>query len=131
VAPWAAPVETAAGSIADRVSGYPREATYALRAIRASGGSVRAWDDDALHGFRDLLATTDGIDVELASAAALGAALDWSGPGPVVAVMTGAGWRDTLLGDQPIPDRGTETFQSLTGIDDLHEEVDRWKNSSS
>lgn len=131
VTPWAAPVETAAGSIADRVSGYPEEATYALRAIRSSGGTIRAWSDEDLQGFRELLATTDGVDVELASAAALGAALDWRGSGPVVAVMTGAGWRDTLMSDRPLADPGTERFQMLTGIDDLHEEVDRWKNSSS
>jgi threonine synthase len=131
VAPWTAPVTTRAGSIADRLSGYPHEATFALQAIRSSGGSVGAWGDEDLHRFRALLAATDGVDVELASAAAIGAALDWSGPGPVVAVLTGAGWRDTLLGDRPLPAPGTEAFQTATGIDDLHEEIDRWTNSSS
>jgi threonine synthase len=131
VAPWTAPVATSAGSIADRLSGYPHEATFALRAIRSSGGSVGAWGDDDLHRFRELLAATDGVDIELASAAAVGAALDWHGPGPVVAVLTGAGWRETLMDDRPHPTPGTEAFQVVTGIDDLHEEIDRWTNSSS
>jgi threonine synthase len=131
VAPWTAPVETSAGSIADRLSGYAHEATFALEAIRSSGGSVNAWADDDLHRYRELLATTDGIDVELASAAALGAALDWRGSGPVVAVLTGAGWRDTLTGDRPLPNTDTEAFQLAAGIENLHEEVEQWTNSSS
>lgn len=129
VEPWTEPVTTAAGSIADRLSGYADEASFALARVRASGGALSAWSDEQLRGFRNELARVDGVDVELASAAALGAARAWSGPGPVVVVLTGAGWRETLLGDGAEVSDDTTDFQTATGIDDLHQEVRRWTNS--
>lgn len=129
VRPWTDPVTTAAGSIADRLTGYADEATHLLERIRETGGTATAYTDRELQELRSRLARHDGIDVELSSAAAIGAALAWTGAGPLVAVTTGAGWRDTLLGDATDDLPGLEGFAASTGIDELTEEVARWTGS--
>lgn len=131
VVAWDGPIETTAGSIADRLVGYAAEGTFALGQIRDSGGAATAWPDSDLHRFRAELARQDGIDVELSSAAALGAARSWTGSGPVVAVLTGAGWRDTLLGEEPPVTFDTSAFERAADINGLQEEVQTWTTSSS
>lgn len=130
---WQRPVTTAAGSIADRLSGYAGEGTFALGRIRASGGSVAAFTDQQLRALRDQLARTDGVDAELASAAALGVAREWDGEGPVVVVLTGAGWRDTLTGDDSAtiePTSGVVMFERAIGISGLMSAVDDWPGTA-
>ncbi len=126
VTPWTGPIGTAAGSIADRLNGYAHEGSFMARQIRASGGVAEAWDDDALQHARRQLATEDGLDVELASAAAVCSALAWSGPGPVVGVLTGAGWRETAAEAERLEPASTEEFASRIGAADLREELQRW-----
>lgn len=125
VRPWTGPVHTSAGSIADRLTGYANEANVMLHFARQSSGFVRAYDDKTLAEGRDSLLTTDGVDAELASVAGLCAALDWSGDKPVVAVLTGSGWRDTLLGNDLDP-ASVEDFASEIELPSIVGEIESW-----
>lgn len=102
VRPWTDAVTTRATSIADRLTGYAREATSFLKAVRESDGSVHAADDAELAQVRSDLARYDGLDVEISSCAAP-AALRRSGQvgEDALAVLTGAGVRETLAGSAP------------------------------
>jgi threonine synthase len=127
VLPWEEPIATSAGSIADRLTGYAHEGTFTAAATRASGGWVRAWSDADLHRARRELAELDGLDVELASAAAVLAAQAWDGDGPVVGVLTGNGIRDTLEGvDVPTDPAPLDDFTARAGIDDVLEVLAPW-----
>ena len=126
VVPWSGPIDTAAGSIADRLNGYAHEGAFMAREIRASGGTVDAWGDDALRLARRELAADDGLDVELASAAGACSALAWSGSGPVIGVLTGAGWRDTAADAENLEPASAEEFASRIGAPDLLEDLQRW-----
>lgn len=124
---WTEPITTKAASIADRLTGYAHEGAFTARSVRASGGFVAAYDDrDLLRARRDL-AAVDGIDVELASAAAVCAAAAWHGPRPVVGVLTGVGTRETIAGlglDGPNVDpRG---FAERVEVPDLLEVLAAW-----
>ena len=78
----------------------PPRGRQILAAIRATGGSAIAVDDDAILRQRRLLADTEGIDVEPTTAAAFAglAALARDGTiapdDSVVVAATGAGWKD-------------------------------------
>lgn len=127
VVPWHEPVDTAAGSIADRLTGYAHEGSFTAAAARSSGGWVRAWSDADLHKARRELAEVDGLDVELASAAAVLAVRAWRGPGPVVGVLTGTGARDTFEGvDVALHPPPLHDFTDRAGISGVLEVLAPW-----
>ncbi len=69
--------------------GDPPDGPDVLAAARASGGAVVAVDEGELDDLLVLLAATAGIEGDLASAVALGAARATAGPGRTVVVLTG------------------------------------------
>lgn len=129
VRPWEDPVTTRATSIADRLTGYAPEATYFLNQVRASGGIVDAASDDELQEIRSMLASHDGLDVELSSCAAV-AALRRSGmAGPdAVCILTGAGVKETLTTPNQFarPQTVEEFFLSTVREETAMQEVQAW-----
>lgn len=129
VAPWTGPVQTAALAIADRLTGYAAEASFALHFIRATDGRVDAADDVQMLAMRRDLAMYDGLDVELASAAAP-AVLRTAGLGgpETVCVLTGSGVKETLSTFEAPPDANSlDDFAAITGLGAyLVEEVEQW-----
>ncbi|MCX7806738.1 MAG: threonine synthase [Planctomycetota bacterium] len=99
VEPWGEPA-TAAGGIADPLAGYPRDGTRTLRAVRESGGVALRIPERDIPEYVALLARTEAVCAEPASAIAVAAArkLRESGrlrPGETfVAVITGHGVKD-------------------------------------
>ena len=133
VAPWTGTGTTAALAIADRLTGYAHEATFALRRIRCSGGAVDAVTDAEMADMRIRLARHDGIDVELASAAAAVALSRRPRTGGrVVCILTGAGHKETLSpGYRPPPASSIEQFAEDTGAGAaLVREVQAWMTAS-
>ncbi len=126
VEPWGGPIETAAHSIADRLTGYAHEGAFMARQVRASGGTVQAWDDDALISARRDVVAGEGLDVELASAAGVCAAITWEGTGPVVGVLTGAGWRETVAEAETLRPTSVESFARRIDAPDLVEDLHQW-----
>jgi threonine synthase len=136
VSPWTGPATTAALAIADRLTGYADEGTYALRRIRESQGLAGAATDAEMAELRDAFARYDGIDVELASCAAPAvlARERLAGPG-TVCILTGAGTKETLTRSAvtPADERLTAvgTFSRRAGIGpELIEEVTAWVQDS-
>lgn len=133
VTPWTGTANTAALAIADRLTGYAEEATYALQRIRASGGVVDAVSDAEMSAMRSALARHDGIDVELASAAAAVVLRRRPrGPAPAVCILTGAGTKETPAPDaDPPPPGDVEQFAADTGTGPaLVKEVQEWISAS-
>ncbi|WP_157943893.1 pyridoxal-phosphate dependent enzyme [Blastococcus atacamensis] len=136
VLPWTGPAPTAALAIADRLTGYADEASYALGRIRASGGVVGAATDEEMLLMREAFARYDGLDVELASCAAPAvlARLGLADP-ETVCVLTGAGTKETL--SRPTEDASTDGEPSVGSFAEragtgpaLVEEVTAWVHSS-
>lgn len=129
VHPWEDPVETRATSIADRLTGYSSEATYFLNQVRASGGLVDATADEELQEIRGLLASHDGLDVELSSCAAV-AALRRSklGGSDAVCILTGSGVKETLTAPSQFSQHQNidEFFLSTVGEETAMKEVQAW-----
>lgn len=69
--------------------GDPPDGPDVLAAARADGGAVVAVAEDDLDDLLALLADTTGVEGDLASAVALGAARATAGPGRTVVVLTG------------------------------------------
>ena len=97
VQPWELPVNTIAGGIADPLTGYENEGTYALRVIRESGGMATASSDEEILKATRELARLEGIFSEPTGAVSL-AALDkltlspsFSSDQIVVCIVTGHG----------------------------------------
>jgi threonine synthase len=136
VTPWTDPAPTAALAIADRLTGYADEATYALGRIQASGGVVGATTDEEMLDLRAAFATYDGLDVELASCAAPAVLARTGQTGPeTVCILTGAGTKETLSRSAGIPapevEAPVETFARRAGTGSaLLEEVKQWVRSS-
>ena len=133
VSPWTGPAQTRALAIADRLTGYAEEATYALTVIRRSGGAVAALSDEEMRAVRAELARFDGLDVELASCAAAAALMaDPKRTGDAVCILTGNGVKETLSGDAAAPSEGAlEGFAADTGGGTaLLEEVEAWTRAS-
>lgn len=108
--------ETVAYSIANA---DPPSGTRALAAVRATGGTVVAVDDDAIRSARRRFAAETGLGIEPASATTL-AALDALGErgavgagAAVVLVATGTGFREAP------PDPDAASPPDPVGIDDL------------
>ena len=112
----AEPVPTAptrAGAIADSLRGYEREGLLTLAAVRASGGTVGAVDEDSILAATRQLSRR-GLLVEPAAAAAL-AALEvdrvrdtLTNAADVVLILTGHGAKEPLLtpqAEQPVESR--------------------------
>jgi threonine synthase len=112
----AEPVPTAptrAGAIADSLRGYEREGLLTLAAVRASGGTVGAVDEDSILAATRQLSRR-GLLVEPAAAAAL-AALEvdrvrdtLTDAADVVLIVTGHGAKEPLLtpqAEQPVERR--------------------------
>jgi threonine synthase len=136
VSPWTGPATTAALAIADRLTGYADEGTYALWRIRDSQGLAGAATDAEMAELRDAFARYDGIDVELASCAAPAvlARERLAGPG-TVCILTGAGTKETLtrLAGTPADElpAAVGTFARRAGIGPaLIEEVTAWVHGS-
>jgi threonine synthase len=133
VRPWTDPAPTRALAIADRLTGYADEATYALHLIRASQGAVEAATDAEMTDTRRALARHDGIDVELASAAAAAVLRRRGDAGATtVCILTGAGVKETLAERAAVePSGGVADYAELTGSGpDLEEVVATWIRES-
>lgn len=133
VSPWTGTATTAALAIADRLTGYADEATFALKEIRKSGGSVGAVTDDEMLAVRRDLARYDGLDVELASCAAPALLRAEGGDREgVVCILTGAGYKETLAASAvSVPNGTVEEFVARAEVDArLLEEVESWVRSS-
>ncbi|WP_245975710.1 pyridoxal-phosphate dependent enzyme [Amycolatopsis palatopharyngis] len=129
VIPWSGPATTSALAIADRLTGYARQATYSLRRIRASAGFVEAVSDDEMRDMREAIARHDGLDVELASCAAPAALRRRGRPGSdIVCILTGAGLKETLAGGPAINSGSSvEQFAQRAGTGhSLVKEVHTW-----
>jgi len=78
----------------------PARGPLILRAMRESGGSAVAVDEDAILRTRIELSTLEGLDVEPTSAVAFAALLILAGRGVIgrdqrtLVAVTGAGWKD-------------------------------------
>ena len=134
VQPWTGATETAALAIADRLTGYADEASFALRRVRETGGSVQAVSDDAMEAARYDLARYYGLDVELASCAAAAVLRTMTRRSHLstVCILTGSGAKETLGIDSPRPSSpGLEGFAEATGGGAaLLEEVKVWIHAS-
>lgn len=134
VTPWEGPADTAALAIADRLTGYADEATFALGRIRDSGGHVAAFMDDEMQRMRQELARYDGLDVELASCAAALAVRDAprAEEGRTVCILTGSGVKETLADLGPVTQESTtDAYAAASGAGNaLVEEVEAWKAGS-
>lgn len=106
---WQSPIDTAATSIADRLSGYPQDGTYTLRALRQTGGAAVAVSDDEMRLAREALLFYDGLDVEFSSTAGV-AWLRREEPdsSSTVCVLTASGFKHTYRGDCPRPARNKQ-----------------------
>ena len=99
VEPWGEPA-TAAGGIADPLSGYPCDGTRTLRAVRESDGAVLRIPEKEIPEYAALLARTEAVCAEPASAVAVAAAVRLKEAGRLrpgeafVAVITGHGVKD-------------------------------------
>lgn len=100
VQPWSEAVQTTASGIADPLALYPADGTRTLAVIRQSGGAALAVSDAECRGWRELLATREGVLAELSSAASVAAIARLGAQGAiapgdlVVAVVTGHGFKD-------------------------------------
>jgi threonine synthase len=133
VRPWTGEARTSALAIADRLTGYADEATFALRCIRSSGGAVEVATDEEMADARRALARHDGIDVELASAAAAAVLRRRVGAGPTtVCILTGSGIKETL-GEDHVSESAMSVEQyaeqTRTGRD-LQEVIAAWVRAS-
>jgi threonine synthase len=99
---------TRAGAIADSLRGYEREGLLTLAAVRESGGTVVAVEEDDMARATTALARR-GLLVEPAAAAALAALADGEvtrlvpDDGDVVIILTGHGAKEPLA---PVPEVG-------------------------
>ncbi len=129
VEPWTEPVATRAVAIADRLSGYPGDGTYALFEIRRSGGFALTVDDEEIEAMRRDLALWDGLDVEFSSCAAPAA---WRKAGrPVegtVCILTGHGIKDTLRAPINRPHTVAEFAHESGAGERLTQAIERWMN---
>ncbi|WP_034272574.1 pyridoxal-phosphate dependent enzyme [Haloechinothrix halophila] len=107
----------------------PPDGTLAATAVETSAGWGTAPDDAAILDAQRLLAKTEGVFVEPASAASLAAVLndlDRRRLQPTdhpVLVLTGAGWKDLArfeADDARVP---------LITVDDVVSRVDKWRSS--
>jgi threonine synthase len=133
VRPWTDSAPTRALAIADRLTGYADEATHALELIRSSQGAVEAATDAEMAETRRAIARHDGIDVELASAAAAAVLRRRGDAGPTtVCILTGSGVKETLaVGEVSEPSASVEDFVRRTGSgQDLEEVVATWVRES-
>jgi threonine synthase len=108
VRPWTdRPVRTSAGSIADPLDGYGEDGERTLAAVRATGGTAIAVDDEAISQAAQDLAREEGLVVELGAAAALAGyrALVEDGflarGDRTVLVLTGHGSKEDRAGQAP------------------------------
>ena len=91
---------TIAGGICDGLTGYSKDGTYTLDAIRRSNGFAVYCDDDSISEAQRWLATDEGAFVEPSSAAAVAAILKSINEKTidkdenVVALLTGHGLKD-------------------------------------
>jgi threonine synthase len=122
VGAWHGPYDTVAGGIADPLHGYERDATFALRVVRASGGVVLACSEREIVAATLALAEDEGIFSEPTGAAAIAALAQLrercaTGPDTcVVCLATGHGLKDpAALADalKPIP----TTDATLAGLE--------------
>ncbi len=97
VKPWTGGTETAAHAIADPLTGYERDGSVTLQALRESNGEAVAVEEQEIEPARKALATLEGISVEPASATVIPALQALSRKGKVrprdlvVCIMTGHG----------------------------------------
>jgi threonine synthase len=102
VRPWGPVPDTAAGSIADPLEGYPEDGQRTLEAVVRSGGAAVAADDAALRAAAGELARSAGLSVELGAATALAGLRVLRRAGhvrdgeTVVLVLTGHGAKDDV-----------------------------------
>jgi threonine synthase len=73
VKPWTLAVNTVAGGIADPLTGYENDGTYALQVIRGSGGIATASSDEEILEATRGLARLEGIFAEPTGAVSLAA----------------------------------------------------------
>lgn len=108
---------------------HPPDGALVATAVRASGGWGTAPDDAAILDAQRLLAKTEGVFVEPASAASLAAAIHDVDRGRLqptdhpLLVLTGAGWKDLArfeADDARVP---------LIAVDDVADRVDKWCSS--
>jgi threonine synthase len=97
VSAWEGGTDTVAGGIADPLTGYEPDGTYALRIVRRSGGLATASSDEEILTATRLLASQEGIFGEPTGAVSV-AALNrlketqgFSGQQRVVCIVTGHG----------------------------------------
>lgn len=103
VSPWEDPVDTKAGAIADRLTGYTQDGTRTLALIRQSNGTAGTVTDDELTAARDALFRYDGIDAEFSACAGVAWLRKQSSPAPAntVCLITASGFKHTFAGDIP------------------------------
>lgn len=102
--------------------GAPASREGAMNAAKKSGGKIEAVSDDEILAAQSLLASTEGVFCEPASAAGVAGLLKLArenrGPsGIVVAVLTGHGLKDpdTILSRVKLPEPVPATFEAVAG----------------
>jgi threonine synthase len=102
--------------------GAPASKEGAMRAAKESGGAIEAVSDEEILDAQSLLANTEGVFCEPASAAGVAGLLKLAKEGrapsgTVVAVLTGHGLKDpdTILGRVKLPDPIPATFEAVAG----------------
>ena len=122
VASWTQEIHTAAGGIADSLSGYEQDGELTLRTVRESGGSMIAVSDpDILHA-TDILGRKEGLYCEPTGAVTLAAVKDLVLTGrieqgaSVVLLMTGHGFKYTARSKGTILQyHGPDSIRELLG----------------
>jgi threonine synthase len=132
VTPWMGPAQTSALAIADRLTGYAEEATFALQKVRESGGLIGAVSDDEMQETRMALARHDGLDIELAACAAPAVLRAQPARPGTVCILTGNGVKETLTGSSiDVPESALENLAFESGAGErLLMEVDAWVRAS-
>ncbi len=118
VTPWTDAVDTRAGAIADRLTGYPQDGTRTLALIRESNGAAVTVPDDELTAARDALFRFDGIDAEFSACAGVAWLRKQTTPAPAntVCLITASGFKHTYAGDIPARDGTTGETPTETKI---------------
>jgi threonine synthase len=111
VAPWESATATVAGGIADPLTGYENDGTYALRVVRKSGGLATASSDDEILAATRALAREEGVFAEPTGAVGLAAlsqvmrSPEFDPEDTVVCALTGHGLKAvrTFEGEVELP----------------------------
>jgi threonine synthase len=131
VSAWSGNLDTVAGGIADPLTGYEQDGTYALRVVRESGGCAVACEEDEILAATRALAEQEGLFVEPTGAVSVAALAALAERDPaargrtVVAIATGHGLKTqaALVTDEADRPAVEPTLAALAELLSVREET--------